>query len=415
MTLIPNYLTMAALDLVDSNAALVLPSLGSGFATFFLRQQFRNLPREYDEAALVDGASRLAILWRITVPLSRPAIAAMAIFQFLSEWTSFLWPLIATTSPEMRTLETGLAALYDVAIDDGIVSGPVVMAGAVLVMAPGLLPGLRPRRTASRPRRGGRARPMSRSAALIAAHRGGAREVAENSRAAFRHTVAPGADQVEFDVHRTADGGLVVLHDATLERTTTGTGPVAALELDEIRRLRLRDRPEETVPTFEEVLDLLAPAAIGLRVEIKPGVEFRRYAGIETAVVAALRARGLLERSVITSFLLPILEAAAAAGAPRLLWLVAPIVQASLGSTARLTDLARAAGVGELGLHIDRLDAATVASVRAAGLEIGAWAAHEDAQIAKALEFGLSVFTTDRPSAALAGRRARLAGARDAR
>jgi len=139
VTLIPNYLTMAALDLVDSYAALVLPSLGSGFATFFLRQQFRNLPREYDEAALVDGASRLAILWRITVPLSRPAIAAMAIFQFLSEWTSFLWPLIATTSPEMRTLETGLAALYDVAIDDGIVSGPVVMAGAVLVMAPGLL------------------------------------------------------------------------------------------------------------------------------------------------------------------------------------------------------------------------------------------------------------------------------------
>ncbi len=139
VTLIPNYLTMAALDLVDSYAALVLPSLGSGFVTFFLRQQFRNLPREYDEAALVDGASRLAILWRIVVPLSRPAIAAMAIFQFLSEWTSFLWPLIVTTSAEMRTLETGLAALYDVAIDDGIVSWPVVMAGAVLVMAPGLL------------------------------------------------------------------------------------------------------------------------------------------------------------------------------------------------------------------------------------------------------------------------------------
>lgn len=139
VTLIPNYLTMAALDLVDSYAALILPSLGSGFVTFFLRQQFRNLPREYDEAALVDGAGRLEILWRIVVPLSRPAIAAMAIFQFLSEWTSFLWPLIATTSPEMRTLETGLAALYDVAIDDGIVSWPVVMAGAVLVMAPGLL------------------------------------------------------------------------------------------------------------------------------------------------------------------------------------------------------------------------------------------------------------------------------------
>lgn len=139
VTLVPNYLTMAAFDLIDSYAALILPFLGSGFVTFFLRQQFRNLPREFDEAALVDGAGRLTILWRIVVPLSRPAIAAMAIFQFLSEWTSFLWPLIATTSAEMRTLETGLAALYDVAIDDGIVSWPVVMAGAVVVMTPGLL------------------------------------------------------------------------------------------------------------------------------------------------------------------------------------------------------------------------------------------------------------------------------------
>lgn len=138
VTLIPNYLTMAAFDLVDSYAALILPALGSGFVTFFLRQQFRNLPREFDEAALVDGASHLWILWKIVLPLSRPSIAAMAIFQFLSEWTSFLWPLIVTTSKEMRTLETGLAALYDVAIDDGIVSWPVVMAGAVLVMAPGL-------------------------------------------------------------------------------------------------------------------------------------------------------------------------------------------------------------------------------------------------------------------------------------
>ncbi len=256
---------------------------------------------------------------------------------------------------------------------------------------------------------------MSRSAVLIAAHRGGAREVTENSRAAFRHAIALGADQVEFDVHRTADGGLVVLHDATLERTTTGTGPVAALRLEEICRLRLRDRREETVPTFEEVLDLLAPAAIGLRVEIKPGVDLRPYPGIEAAVVAALRARGLLHRSVITSFLLPILEAAAAAGAPRRLWLVAPLVQASLGSTARLTELARAAGVGELGLHIDRLDAATVESVRTAGLEVGAWAAHEDAQIEKALDSGLAVFTTDRPSAALAIRNARLAADRGGR
>jgi multiple sugar transport system permease protein/sn-glycerol 3-phosphate transport system permease protein len=139
VTLIPNYLTMASLGLVDTYPALILPSLASGFVCFFLRQQFRNIPRTYDEAALVDGATSVQILWLVILPMARPAIAAMAIFQFLAEWTSFLWPLVVTTSPEMRTLEVGLAALYDVAIDDGIVNWPVVMAGAVMVMAPTLL------------------------------------------------------------------------------------------------------------------------------------------------------------------------------------------------------------------------------------------------------------------------------------
>lgn len=250
---------------------------------------------------------------------------------------------------------------------------------------------------------------------LIAAHRGGAREVVENSRAAFRHAIALGADQVEFDVHQTADGRLVVLHDATLDRTTSGTGPVVARTLAELRAVRLREAVEETVPTLEEVLDILEPASIGLRIEIKAGPDLERYEGIEAAVVELLRARGLLERSVITSFLLPILEAARKAGATRLLWLVAPLVQAAIGGARAIAELARGAGVGEVGLHIDRLDAATVAALRGVGLEVGAWAAHEDAQIAEALELDLAVFTTDRPTAALALREARLAGAGDAR
>lgn len=249
----------------------------------------------------------------------------------------------------------------------------------------------------------------------IAAHRGGAREVAENSRAAFRHAIALGTDQVEFDLHRTRDGALVVLHDATLDRTTTGTGPVGARTLDELRAFRLRDRPEETVPTLDEVLDILAPSPIGLRIEIKPGPYFERYEGIEAALVTVLRERGLLSRSVVSSFLLPILEAAASAGAPHLLWLVAPLVQASVGRPERLAALARDSGVGELGLHIDHLDANLVAATRATGLELGAWAAHEDAQIEKALALDLAVFTTDRPKAALAARAARLAGARAGR
>lgn len=251
---------------------------------------------------------------------------------------------------------------------------------------------------------------MSSWPTRIAAHRGGAREVAENSRAAFRHAVALGVEQVEFDVHATAEGELVVIHDATLERTTTGRGPVAGCTLSELRRWRLRDAPEETIPTLAEVLDLLAPTPIGLRLEIKPGRDLARYVGIEAATVAALRERGLLERSVVTSFLLPILEAAAQAGAPHRLWLVAPLVQAALAPTRRLASLARATGTAELGLHIDHLDPTLVTALRAEGLEVGAYAAHEDAQIERALALGLAVFTTDRPSAARAIRASRLVG-----
>lgn len=244
----------------------------------------------------------------------------------------------------------------------------------------------------------------------IAAHRGGAMEAVENSLAAFRYAAALGVEQVEFDLHRTADGELVVIHDATLDRTTTGTGPVGARRFAELREVRLRDAPEETVPSLEEVLDLLAPTPIGLRIEIKAGLDFARYPDIEGELVERLRARGLLERTVITSFFLPVLVDAARAGAPARLWLVAPLVRAAIGSVEAVARLAREAGVREVGLHIDRLDRDEVEALRVAGLEVGAWAAHDDRQIAKALELGLAVFTTDRPRAALAVRAAHLAG-----
>lgn len=138
VTLIPNYLLLARLGLIDTLWALVLPVLGSGFVTFFLRQQFRAIPREYDEAAALDGAGHLRILWLVIVPLARPAIAAMALVQLLSVWTSFLWPLIAVTSEDLRTLEVGLAALYQTAQDEGAVSWPVIVAAAMIVMAPTL-------------------------------------------------------------------------------------------------------------------------------------------------------------------------------------------------------------------------------------------------------------------------------------
>ena len=139
VTLIPNYLLMGRFGLLDSYVALILPFLASGFSIFFLRQHFRSIPVELDQAARLDGATEWRILWDIIVPMSRPAIAAIGAFMFLSEWNSYIWPLIVTDSDSMRTVQIGLAKLYAEDAEDGIVNWPLVMAGSVLIMLPPVL------------------------------------------------------------------------------------------------------------------------------------------------------------------------------------------------------------------------------------------------------------------------------------
>ncbi|MCL9775659.1 carbohydrate ABC transporter permease [Vibrio methylphosphonaticus] len=139
ISLIPNYLNMAKVGLLDSYWTLILPSIASGFVTFFLRQYFKNIPKAMDEAAWIDGATHLQVLWKVIVPMARPAIAAMALFTFLGEWNSYIWPLISTDSEDVRTLQIALSRLYAGAADDGMVNWPLVMAGATLTMLPTLL------------------------------------------------------------------------------------------------------------------------------------------------------------------------------------------------------------------------------------------------------------------------------------
>jgi multiple sugar transport system permease protein len=93
---------------LDTFWALILPSAFHALGVFLLRQFFMTIPRELEESALIDGAGRLRILWRIILPLSKPALATLGVFTFIREWNSFLWPLIATTSPDMRVLSVGL-------------------------------------------------------------------------------------------------------------------------------------------------------------------------------------------------------------------------------------------------------------------------------------------------------------------
>lgn len=138
LTLIPNYLTLARLDLLDTFWALILPLVGNGYAVFLLRQQFRALPREIDESARIDGAGSWTILWRLVVPLSLPAIATTALFTLISRWNAYLWPLIATDSDATRTVQVGLARLMARSAEESALNWPVILAGSWIVLLPTL-------------------------------------------------------------------------------------------------------------------------------------------------------------------------------------------------------------------------------------------------------------------------------------
>jgi glycerophosphoryl diester phosphodiesterase len=143
---------------------------------------------------------------------------------------------------------------------------------------------------------------------IIVGHRGAKNLWPENSLSGFRRTVALGVPAVEFDVHQSRDGELIVIHDATLDRTTHGTGPVTAQTAAALTSIRLRDTDGETVPKLAAVLDVLGPAGIEMHVEIKTDALGNPYPGLEAKVIAALQQRGLLERSIVTCFVPDVLK-----------------------------------------------------------------------------------------------------------
>jgi multiple sugar transport system permease protein len=106
--IIPSYLIIRDLHWQNTFMALIVPRMVSAFGIFLLRQFYLSLPKELDEAAMIDGASRLGVWWRIILPLSRPALATLGIFAFLFAWNDFLWPLVMTDDPNMRTIQLGL-------------------------------------------------------------------------------------------------------------------------------------------------------------------------------------------------------------------------------------------------------------------------------------------------------------------
>ncbi len=133
VTLIPQFVMFRQLGWIDSIAPLVIPHwLGGPFLTFLLRQYFMTIPRELDDAARIDGASYLGIFWRIILPMSKPAIAAVAIFMFNASWNDFLGPLIYLHSPEKYTLAMGLRAFQD----QYVTQWNLLMAASLMTMIP---------------------------------------------------------------------------------------------------------------------------------------------------------------------------------------------------------------------------------------------------------------------------------------
>jgi multiple sugar transport system permease protein len=113
VTMIPSFLVLHWLGWIDTYPALIVPGLASAFGTFLLRQFFLTLPRDLEDAASIDGCSRFGVLWRIILPLSRPALATLAVFTFMGVFNDFLWALIVISSDELKTVQLGLAIFRD--------------------------------------------------------------------------------------------------------------------------------------------------------------------------------------------------------------------------------------------------------------------------------------------------------------
>ena len=135
--IVENYLTMSRLGLVDTILGIGLPYMASAFGIFLLRQTFKTIPRELEEAARVEGCSWLGVLWRVYVPLARPTYLAYALVSVSYHWNNFLWPLVVTNSVNTRPLTVGLAIFGapESGVDWSVISAGTLMAVAPLLLA----------------------------------------------------------------------------------------------------------------------------------------------------------------------------------------------------------------------------------------------------------------------------------------
>lgn len=130
--MVPLFLITMKLGLLNTLAGIIIPGTVGAFGVFMIKQYYSTIPRDLEEAARIDGAGEFAIWWRIMLPLTKPAVAAMAIFIFVGNWSSFLWPLIVINSEDKYTLPIAVAKLSGAFVD----KTQYIAAGSVIAVAP---------------------------------------------------------------------------------------------------------------------------------------------------------------------------------------------------------------------------------------------------------------------------------------
>jgi multiple sugar transport system permease protein len=134
--LIPNYVILKQLDWLNSYLALTVPFMAGAFGIFILRQHFLTIHQDLEDAAIMDGCSRLRFLLSIVIPNSKPALAAVAVFSFITNWNSYIWPLIVTRDDSLRTIQVGLSAFKDAETSGANTNWALLMAASVTTLVP---------------------------------------------------------------------------------------------------------------------------------------------------------------------------------------------------------------------------------------------------------------------------------------
>lgn len=241
----------------------------------------------------------------------------------------------------------------------------------------------------------------------IIGHRGGRDLWAENGMTGFGALAALPVEGVEFDVHLTEAGELLVIHDPTLDRTTDRQGPVAQLAAGEHRSVLLKNGNGDTIPSLDEVLEAFAPTTIELHVELKADSSGAPYPGLEQKAAAALDRHGLAERSILTSFNPDVLRTVRSV-APHIRTLSSFDTKSAdrlglLEGIAVLLDVSDIIAVekGLLDRHWDAIASRIPAD------RLGVWVPNEEADLSYWLDKPVRQLTTDRPDRALKLRRSR--------